>query len=359
MNSGLIVAKFNLARTGFNLCVDLSLPSRGVTVLFGHSGSGKTTLLRCIAGLEKVAGNLWFDNNIWQSNNTFLPTFRRPIGYVFQEASLFPHLTVLANLNYGIKRRNITNIRPSLDQAVELLGIGHLLKRKPQQLSGGERQRVAIARALAVKPKLLLMDEPLASLDMPRKQEILPFLERLRDELAIPMIYVTHATDEVARLADHLVIMTEGHAVASGPLTDTLARLDLPIRLGKEAGVVLQAKIGDIDQKWQLASAEFAGGRLWIKDASFSRNQVVRLHVLARDVSLSTELQHQHSSMLNTLPAIVKDIRDGEHPALIMVQLKVGDSLILCRITARSLDKLEITIGSRVWAQIKSAAFIE
>jgi molybdate transport system ATP-binding protein len=222
-----IEARFRIDWPGFVLDVDLSLPGRGVTALFGHSGSGKTTLLRCIAGLERAPlGRLAVDGEVWQDASQWLPPHKRPIGYVFQEASLFAHLTVMGNLHYGLKRLRCAP-RISLDQAIELLGIGHLLDRKPDTLSGGERQRVGIARALAVSPRLLLMDEPLAALDLKRKQEILPYLERLHDELEIPVLYVSHSPDEVTRLADHLVAMEGGRVVAYGPLADTLARLDL------------------------------------------------------------------------------------------------------------------------------------
>ena len=197
-----IDARFRLDWPGFSLNVDLTLPGRGVTALFGHSGSGKTTLLRCIAGLERAPqGRLAVDGEVWQDAGCWLPPHKRPIGYVFQEASLFAHLTVLGNLRYGLKHISGAQ-RVSLDHAIELLGIAHLLDRKPDLLSGGERQRVGIARALAVSPRLLLMDEPLAALDLKRKQEILPYLERLHDELSIPVLYVSHSTDEVARLAD-------------------------------------------------------------------------------------------------------------------------------------------------------------
>jgi molybdenum ABC transporter ATP-binding protein len=227
--------------------VDLELPGRGVTGLFGHSGSGKTTLLRCIAGLVRAPkGRLVFRGEVWQDENTWVPTHRRSLGYVFQEASLFPHLTVMGNLRYGQKRAPApvaAEDRVSLDQAIALLGIDHLLTRKPDRLSGGERQRVAIARALAVSPRVLLMDEPLAALDIARKQEILPYLERLHDELAIPVLYVSHAPDEVARLADHLVVMDGGRVLASGPLKETLARLDLPTAFSEDAGVVIEAVV--------------------------------------------------------------------------------------------------------------------
>ena len=200
-----IQARFKLDWPGFTLDVDLDLPARGITALFGHSGSGKTTLLRCIAGLERAPqGQLEVLGETWQDSRQWLPTHQRSLGYVFQEASLFPHLTVLGNLRYGLKRSSDAQ-RVSLDQAIELLGINHLLERKPDRLSGGERQRVGMARALALSPRLLLMDEPLAALDLKRKQEILPYLERLHAELEIPVLYVSHSPDEVARLADHIV----------------------------------------------------------------------------------------------------------------------------------------------------------
>lgn len=195
-----IQARLRLDWPGFTLDVDLSLPCHGVTALFGPSGSGKTTLLRCIAGLERAPqGFLAVNGEIWQDGKHWLPTHMRPLGYVFQEASLFSHLSVMGNLRYGLKRLS-DDQHKSLDQVIELLGIEHLLDRKPDRLSGGERQRVGIARALAVRPRILLMDEPLAALDLQRKQEILPYLERLHEELAIPVLYVSHSPDEVARL---------------------------------------------------------------------------------------------------------------------------------------------------------------
>ena len=213
---GSIEARFRLDWPNFSLDVDLSLPVRGVTALFGHSGSGKTTVLRCIAGLERAPqGRLVVAGEVWQDTGRWVPTHQRPIGYVFQEASLFAHLTVMGNLRYGMKRTHGAP-QAGVDQAIALLGIGHLLDRKPGTLSGGERQRVGIARALVTSPRLLLMDEPLASLDLKRKQEVLPYLQRLHEELDIPVLYVSHAPDEVARLADHLVLLDEGQVRASG-----------------------------------------------------------------------------------------------------------------------------------------------
>ena len=209
----MIDARLKIAYSGFSLDVDLHLPGRGVSALYGHSGSGKTTCLRCIAGLERAEqGFVQINDKIWQDsdNGIFVPPHKRALGYVFQEASLFPHLSVLANLQFGLKRIAKSQRRVDLAQATELLGIGHLLERHPQHLSGGERQRVGIARALLTSPKLLLMDEPLAALDSQRKSEILPYLQRLHDELDIPVLYVSHAQDEVARLADHLVLLSDG-----------------------------------------------------------------------------------------------------------------------------------------------------
>jgi len=241
-----INALFKLNYGDFTLDVDLALPGTGVSVLFGHSGSGKTTLLRCIAGLEQAQqGYLEINGAVWQDSERkiFLSTYKRPLGYVFQEANLFSHLSVLDNLHYGLKRvkNNLGMIK--LNQTIDLLGIGHVLESMPSNLSGGERQRVAIARALALNPEILLMDEPLASLDIKRKQEILPYLARLHQQLDIPVIYVTHSQQEVAQLADTLVILEEGCVLASVSLAETQTRLHLPLAQDIEAATVWQVII--------------------------------------------------------------------------------------------------------------------
>jgi molybdate transport system ATP-binding protein len=352
-----IQARFMLDWPGFTLDVDLDLPARGVTALFGHSGSGKTTLLRCIAGLERAKqGRLVVNGETWQDLDHWLPTHQRPLGYVFQEASLFTHLTVLGNLRYGLQR-SFGAQRVSLDHAIELLGIGHLLERKPDRLSGGERQRVSIARALALSPRLLLMDEPLAALDVKRKLEILPYLERLHRELDIPVLYVSHAPDEVARLADHLVVLEAGRAVASGPLTDTLARLDLPIHRGEDAGVVLEAVVAERDASWHLARVEFSGGSLWVRDGGHPLGQVVRVRILARDVSIALE-PVTGISIQNCLHATVEQMAGDYHPALALLRLKVGSCPMLARLTQRSAAGLGLVPGMAVWAQIKAVALI-
>jgi molybdate transport system ATP-binding protein len=361
----MIDVRFRVDWPGFSLEVDEQLPARGVTALFGHSGSGKTTLLRCIAGLERTGqGRLGFNGEIWQDADTWVPTHRRPIGYVFQEASLFPHLSVLGNLRYGQKRSrgwgaraDVRTARFSLEQAVELLGIGHLLARRPAALSGGERQRVGIARALAVSPRLLLMDEPLSALDFARRQEVLPYLERLHDDLEIPIIYVSHAPDEVARLADHLVVMDGGRVLTAGPLNAVLSMLDLPIRLGEDVGVVLDAEVAERDERWHLLRVQCAGARLWVRDNGAALGAHVRVRILARDVSIALE-QIDDSSILNTLPARVESIGDEDHPALALVRLDLGSAVLLARVTRRSVAHLGLAPGASVWIQIKAVALL-
>jgi molybdate transport system ATP-binding protein len=359
-----IAARFKIAYPGFALDVDLDLPGRGVTALFGPSGSGKTTLLHCIAGLERAAqGRLAIGGEIWQDEHRCVPTHRRPLGYVFQEASLFPHLSVQGNLDYALKRsgRRIASADFfSFDHIVDLLGIDALLDRSPDRLSGGERQRVAIARALLTAPRLLLMDEPLAALDLARKNEILPYLERLHDALEIPVLYVSHAPDEVARLADHLVVLDAGRAVAQGPLAETLARADLPVRLGEDAGVVLDGTVAERDAQWHLAKIDIDGGEgaaLWVRDGGHASGQRVRVRILARDVSIALE-RHEGTSILNILPAQVVSLADDDHPAQTLVRLQIGSAPILARVTHRSASHLELAPGRPVWVQIKAVALI-
>lgn len=357
MSDSAIQARFQLSWPGFALDVDLELPGRGITALFGVSGSGKTSLLRCIAGLERASqSRLVVDGDIWQSDTQWLPTHQRPLGYVFQEASLFSHLSVRDNLHYGLRRvRGAAHT--SLDQAIELLGIGHLLTRQPDLLSGGERQRVAIARALAVSPRLLLMDEPLAALDLQRKREILPYLERLHRELDIPVLYVTHSPEELMRLADYLVVLENGRAIASGNLRETLARLDLPIQLGEDAGVIIEATIGAVDNDWHLARVDFAGGSLWAKDQGLAVGTSVRVRILARDVSLANH--PTQSSIQNQLAGHVDAIGDDEHPGLALVRVRIGETILLARLTKRAIATLGVTVGKACWVQIKSVALLQ
>jgi molybdate transport system ATP-binding protein len=372
-----VSAQFALAWPGFALDVDLDLPGRGVTALFGRSGCGKTTLLRCIAGLERGTGWLTVNGETWQDAERFVPTHRRPLGYVFQDARLFAHLDVRRNLDYGRCRclpakRNPrhaerTSVVPQgviaapsfsrRDAIVDLLGLGPLLDRLPSRLSGGEQQRVAIARALLTEPRLLLMDEPLAALDHARKQEFLPWLERLREELDFPLIYVSHAPDEVARLADHIVVMDAGRAVAQGPLAETLARVDLPIMLGEDAGAVFEATVVARDAEWHLARVAFDGGELRVRDNGTPLGRRVRVRVLARDVSIASS-RHDDVSILNLLPATIVAHAAEAHPSQLLVQLRVGATLLLARLTRYSAQRLDLAPGREVWVQIKAVALI-
>jgi len=350
-----------LARGGFSLDVDLAAPPAGITAVLGPSGCGKTTLLRCIAGLERAAGIVEVHGERWQDSTAglFLPTWRRPLGYVFQEASLFDHLDVARNLAYAQRRSGTGDVGGlGLEAATELLGIAHLLARKPGQLSGGERQRVAIARALAAQPRLLLLDEPLAALDAARRREILPWLERLRDQARLPMLYVTHAVDEAARLADHLVVMDQGRVRASGSAADVLARVDLPLARDEDAGALIYATVAERDERWHLARADFDGGSLWFKDEGLALGSAVRLRALARDVSLALAKPGE-TSIQNLLPCEVEAIAPGAHASQAMVRLACGESVLLARVTARAVDALGLVPGRAVWAQVKSAALVE
>ena len=351
-----VAARFALAWPDFALDVDLDLPGSGVTALFGQSGCGKTTLLRCMAGLERGIGRLDVNGETWQDDTRFIPTHRRPLGYVFQDARLFAHLDVARNLDYGMRRTAGAGMRRR-DSIIELLGLGPLLDRLPERLSGGEQQRVAIARALLTAPRLLLMDEPQASLDHARKQEFLPWLERLREELEIPIIYVSHAPDEVARLADHIVVMDAGRAVAQGPLAETLARIDLPIKLGEDAGAVFAATVAERDAEWHLARVEFDGGELWVRDNGTPVGRAVRVRILARDVSIANS-RHDDVSIMNLLPATVVAHAAEDHPSQVLVQLRVGGTLLLGRLTRRSAQRLELAPAREVWVQIKAVALI-
>jgi len=358
----MIDVRLNVKYAGFALDVDLHLPGRGVTALYGHSGSGKTTCLRCIAGLERAEeGFVQINDEVWQDSRTglFVPPHKRALGYVFQEASLFAHLSVRANLEFGLRRIPRAQRRVDMAQASELLGISHLLDRHPQHLSGGERQRIGIARALLTSPSLLLMDEPLAALDSKRKGEILPYLERLHDELDIPVLYVSHAQDEVARLADHIVLLSDGKALASGPIGETLARLDLPMALGDDAGVVINGSVSAYDVHYQLLTLQLpdSAQHLRVAHAPLALGKALRVKVQARDVSLSLQAE-EASSILNRLPVTVTQEIPADNSAHVLVRLEADGTPLLARITRFSRDQLQLHPGQRLWAQIKAVAVL-
>ncbi len=359
---GAIQAHFKVEHAGFSLDVELNLPGRGVSALFGDSGSGKTSCLRCFAGLDQPAeGYLQVNGELWQDSaqGIFVPAHQRAVGYVFQEANLFAHLSVHGNLQYGLKRIPAAQRRIALEQAVELLGIGHLLQRLPGKLSGGEQQRVGIARALLTSPRLLLLDEPLASLDLKRKQEVLPYLERLHGELEIPIVYVSHSPDEVARLADHLVLLEDGKVSASGPLKETLLRADLPFVFEDDAEAVVDAKVTAHNPLYGLLAVQLPGSSisLQLPHGPLPLGTSVRVKIKARDVSLSLR-QAEDSSVLNLLPARVVELIHVAEQAHVLVRVQVADEHLIARITRYSFDRLNIQCGQSLWAQVKSVSLL-
>ena len=354
-----IRAKFRVERGEFTLDVDLTLPGRGVSALFGHSGSGKTTCLRAMAGLDRAPrGYFALGDEVWQdeAKGLFVPPHRRALGMVFQEASLFAHLSVRRNMEFGQKRAPQRAEGRALPEVAELLGIAHLLERSPGQLSGGERSRVAIARALLAAPEILLMDEPLAALDIKRKLEILPYLERLHSELSIPVIYVSHSPDEVARLADHLVLLDQGRVVASGALNQVLSRIDLPSSFADDAGVVIEARVAEHEAD-ELTRLEFPGGQIFVSRRREAVGSRLRCRIHARDVSLTLVPQVQ-SSILNCVAATVVDLAPTQTPGQVLVRLDVGGNPLLARITKRSADRLSVRPGLALRAQIKAVALL-
>ncbi len=352
----------SLHRPAFHLDVDLSLPGHGFTTLLGPSGSGKTTLLRILAGLEPQArGRVEVQGQVWQDDSagTFVPTHRRALGFVFQEASLFEHLSVDGNLHFGFDRtppaeRHTT--WPQVLELLDLLGIAALRQRSVHQLSGGERQRVAIARALAASPRLLLMDEPLAALDSARKLELMHYLEGLQSHLQIPVVMVTHALDEAARLSNHLVLLEQGQLLGHDTAERMLTRLDLPLAHHDMAGAVVRCSVHAHLDADHLSRITFAGGTLWVTRQNRRLGDTLRVRIGARDVSLTLQ-QQTETSILNILPATVTAIQTSS-PGQMVVVLDVGGSQILARVTARSASALGLQPGRAVYAQIKGVAVL-
>jgi molybdate transport system ATP-binding protein len=343
----------------FTLDVAFCAPTPGVTVLFGASGSGKSTVLSIVAGLLRPqAGQVALDGValLDTAARVDLPAARRRCGVVFQDAKLLPHLSVETNLRYGARRAPRDATGPGFAEVVELLGVAPLLRRRPRALSGGERQRVALGRALLSRPRLLLMDEPLAALDGPRKAEILPFLERLRDVSGLPILYVTHALDEVDRLADTLVLMEAGRVLAAGPLEHLAARTDLPTLSGRrDAGAVLLCSVGAHDAARGLTWLSFDGGELQVPLRPEPVGTRLRLRLRARDVSVATEPPRGISSH-NILPGTITAVAPaGPHEAF--VTLHVGPTPLLARLTRDAVARLALTPGMTVFALVKSTAF--
>jgi molybdate transport system ATP-binding protein len=340
----------------FDLAVRFEAPERGVTALFGPSGAGKTSILRAVAGLDpEASGSVRIGEECWQDEERFLPPERRRVGYVFQEPSLFEHLDVADNIDYGLKRAG-SGSPEHRDALVRLLALEPLMDRDVRTLSGGERRRVAITRALAPAPRLLLLDEPLAGLDRARKAELLPFLEQLVGTLELPVLLVSHDLDEVARLADHLVLLDGGRIVAAGPLQDTLASLDLPLAQAEDASAVLHGHVAALDETWGLADINVGEVRLQVPASGLRPEQAVRLRIAARDVSLTLD-PPARSSILNILPGTIRQRVD--RPPLTQLELALGDGTrLLARVTCKSAEHLALEPGVSVYAQIKSVAVL-
>ncbi|WP_018078072.1 molybdenum ABC transporter ATP-binding protein [Thiobacillus denitrificans] len=338
----------------FSLDADFSLPSHGVTALFGQSGSGKTTLLRLIAGLSRAPGRLVVGGEVWQDDTVFVPTQRRALGYVFQEASLFPHLSVRANLEYGWQRVPPGERTIRRDEVIDWLELAPLIALQPHQLSGGQRQRVAIGRALLSCPRLLLMDEPMAALDAGARADILPYLERLHRELELPLLYVSHALDEVARLADTLLLIEAGRIVYQGPLAAGLTRLDLPLAHRDTAATIIDATVATHDEALQLTHVVRGAVALELPGLHGLPGAPLRVRVAARDVSLALAMPQQ-TSILNLLPARVAELAD-DAPGQVLVRLALDDTVLLARITRKSAQLLGLQPGTPVVAQVKSVA---
>ncbi len=352
-----------LSYDNFSLDVECDINATGVTVIFGRSGSGKTTLLRCLAGLEKPdRGQITINGVDWVNGKVFVPPHRRPIGYVFQEASLFSHLDVCGNLQFA-QRRASKNAAPdegltlSFDEVVRLCGVLNLLSRKPQQLSGGERQRVAIARALLIQPKVLLMDEPLASLDEVGKRDLLLLIERLKRELQIPILYVTHSVNEVVRIADEVLVLDHGRVKFQGNF-DAVFNQEMSCLDDGNPGSLVEAIVSEKDNEWHMANVTFPGGCLCLRDLNFELGQNLRILIPAKDVSI-TLAKHDDSSILNILQADILSIVDIEGaPDAALVQLMVGETLFRAQVTQRSVAHLSLAEGQSVWIQIKAMSIL-
>ena len=338
----------------FRLDAHLEAPLEGVTALFGPSGSGKTTVLRAIAGLERLNGRCALGRLVWQDNLHFVPAHKRGIGYVFQEPSLFPHLSVRANLLYG-NRRARGEKAISFDAVVELLKIWKLLDRAPERLSGGERQRVSLGRALLSQPRLLLLDEPMSALDRGAKEEILPYFEALHAALKLPMILVSHDIAEVERLATHMALMSSGKIVATGPLNAMLTDERLPFHHNRDAAAVLTARVTGHGADG-LAELDLEGQRLLVAAEAGETGAEVRVRIMGRDVSLAAE-PPSRTTILNILSATIEVIEPLQGPDA-SVTLLVGSQRLLARVTQRSVAALDLRAGQPVYAQVKGVSLV-
>ena len=340
----------------FKLDMEGSIPGQGVTALFGPSGCGKTTFLRVLSGLDKVPnGKVEVNSSTWQGNS-FKPVHKRAIGFVFQEGSLFPHLSVKKNLEFAYKRVTENRRNISFDETVELLGLKDHLHKEPSQLSGGERQRAAIARALLTSPELLILDEPLTGLDNKSKNEILPYLEKLTASLKMPVLYVSHDTGEVARLADHVLLMDSGKITASGIVQEIFSRMDLSPAQKADTESIIETTVFEHDEQYHLTTLDFSGGKFIVSKVNQPIGSSIRLRILARGVSLTLQ-KPEETSILNIFPVTVKEVHEVDNSRL-NVLLDAEGTSIISRITKKSGDMLNIKPGAKVYAQIKSVELL-
>ena len=345
-------------RPEFTLEASFAAPTPGITAVFGRSGSGKTTLVNMISGLlAPDAGEVRLDDEVLTDSRAGIavPAERRRIGYVFQDARLFPHLTVAGNLRYGEKRARAAPQVVGFDEVVSLLGLAQLLERRPRQLSGGERQRVSLGRALLSQPRLLLLDEPLASIDAARREEVLPYLEALRDRFAIPMVYVSHQFDEVLRLATHLVLLDGGRMLAEGPVSELSLRPELQSIVGPDlVGAVLEGVVTRVDPEHGSADLTVGRGTVQVSVRGAPVGSRVRLQILARDVILAAQ-PVQGLSVRNAIASTVTAISNDDYGA-VLVRLDVGGETVLARITQNALQALNLRPGDAVWTLVKAVS---
>jgi molybdate transport system ATP-binding protein len=343
----------------FTLAVGQEIGLDGITAVFGASGSGKTTLLRAIAGLDSgVRGRIRFGTQVWQDDarRVFVPPHRRGVGYVFQDARLFAHLDVAANLRYAVRRARRESRAIDFDDVVDALDLGPLLDRQTAALSGGERQRVAIGRTLLARPQLLLMDEPLAALDVRRKAAILPYIERLPQTFGVPVLYVTHAIAEVAQISQWMVLLSDGRVSATGPVTELMERIDLYPMTGRfEAGVVLDARVTGHDAAYRLTDLDIAGQHVVMPALDLPVGGEVRLRIRARDVALATR-KPDGISIRNVLAGTVAEVAEEAETAFAEVLVDLGGTHVRARLTRRSVADLALAPGRPVFALIKSVA---
>ena len=355
-----LIIDLELQREDFNLSINTTLPAKGFNGIYGHSGSGKTSLLRLIAGLEKKSsGSLYFKQQCWQNDSSFLPSQQREIAYVFQDSRLFPHLTVQGNLLYAYQRR-FNNNGPSMEQVYQWFDLNALLTHQATHLSGGQQQRVAMARALLSSPQLVLMDEPLGSLDSVSKEAILQHLEKICDDLQAPIVYVSHDIEELSRLADHLLLLENGRVQAQGPLLELSSQLDLTLSHEENAGSIVEATVLQHDNRYHLTELTLDNNTqtqsLFLTRNDFHPGDKIRVRIPARDVSISLE-KAKDSSILNILCCTI-DLIEKNNNARILIRLKLANQYILARLTRKSVDRLQLHVGQTVYAQIKSVALL-